>query len=401
MKTLHFFSEFYYPAPNSTSFFVTKIIHASAEKWKGNVRIYCATKNHGQELLTNDNIKITRFEDGGLSKNHLISRLMKFVVQTTKFSFAAFTHIKKNDTVFTITNPAFFLIVLALLRKIIQFRFILEVLDIFPEVLIPAGLSKKNSLLYRLTVKLFNWAYNSADSIIVIGRDMQDVVEKKIKDPSKIVFIPNWSDTENIAVSAPKSENPIIKRLGLENEFVFSIAGNMGRTQGLDSILKALSLQKQNNHVSFLFMGGGAKTDAIKQEKEKNNLKNVYVTGWIPEEEQIAMLGACDIAVVSLADGMYGLSVPSKSYFNIAAGKPLLLIADKRSEIGRIIEEFDIGWIVPPNNPEVLAEALDTIHKIDPNELLQRGHNARKVAELFFCEKRILPQYVNIICTNK
>jgi len=397
MRTLLFFTEYYYPAQNSTSFYISKIINACAKKWADNLRIFCATPNRDEEPLVRSNIRIVRFGNSGLNKNHLLGRLLKFLILTLKFSIAALFCVKKYDTVFAVTNPAFMLIFLAALRKIRPFRFVLLVYDIFPEVLIPGGLSKKESIKYRLALSVFNWAYDSADSIIVIGRDMQEVVEKKTKDPSKIVFIPNWSDTGHIT-SVEKKDNPILKRLGIEKDFIFSIAGNMGRTQGLDNLLNALSLWDQNNHSAFLFMGGGAKEVFLRNEKEKRGLSKVYVTGWIPDEEQNAMLSACDVAVISLAEGMYGLSVPSKSYFNMAAGKPLLLIADEHSEIARVIAENKIGWVVPPNNPKALANTLNDIQKLSQEELQRLGENARKTAESLYSEEKVLPQYVNTIC---
>lgn len=398
MTTLHFFTEYYYPAQNSTSFYISRIIDACAKKWEDNIRVFCASPNHDQELLVRSNIRIVRFSDSGFNKNTLLGRLLKFLLLTLKFSVAALLHVKSNDRVFAVTNPAFMLIFLAFLRKIRHFRFILLVYDIFPEVLIPGGLSNSDSIKYRLALKIFNWAYNSADRIIVIGRDMQEVVENKIKDPSKVVFIPNWSDTEHI-ISIEKKDNPILRRLGIEKGFVFSIAGNMGRTQGLDNLLNALSLWNQDCNTAFLFMGGGAKEKNLRKEKETRGLTQVYITGWIPDEEQNAMLSACDVAVISLAEGMFGLSVPSKSYFNMAAGKPLLLIADERSEIARIIAENQIGWVVPPNNPKALAKTLDDIQKKTQEELRRLGGNARTVAESLYCERIILPQYVKTICT--
>ena len=397
MKTLHFFSEYYYPAYNSTSFYITKIIHACANVWKGNMCVYCATDNPGPEQLQNSNVKIIRFKGGRMNKNNLVSRLLKFVLITLKFSGVAFCKINKGDTVFSITNPAFMLVFLAFLRKIRNFRFVLLVYDIFPEVLIPGGLVKAQSVKYRVVLKIFNWAYNSADTLIVIGRDMQEVVEKKTLNPSKIVFIPNWSDTENI-FPVQKKDNPILKRLGIENKFIFSIAGNMGRTQGLENILDVFNLNCLKKNSVFLFMGGGAKLESIKKEIKKNNLQNVKVTGWIPEEEQNSMLSACDVAVISLAEGMYGLSVPSKSYFNMAAKKPLLLIANLKSEIARVIQENEMGWVVHPCDPEALAKTLLDIQNLPLDTLARYGRNARKTAEEKYCEKKILAQFVNTIC---
>ena len=396
-KTLHFFSEFYYPASNSTSFYITRIIHSCVEKWDGDCVINCATDNDGKEILCAPNIRIRRFTGGKIGKNNLASRLFKLAMISINFFMVGVFTVKKGDTVFCVTNPAFLLVFLSLLRNIIHFNFVLLVYDIFPEVLIPSGLTQKDSLKYRIILKIFNSAYNRADSIIVIGRDMKDVVESKIEDRNKIVFIPNWADTENI-IGIPKDNNPILKRLGIEKNFIFSIAGNMGRTQGLENIISAIQLLKGNDNTTFLFMGGGAKKKDLKEQVKNSRLNNILITGWIPDEERNAMLSAGDIAVISLAKGMYGLSVPSKTYFNLAARKPLLLIADDNSEIALLIREHKIGWVVKPGDPQALADAFNAIRKTNRDDLESMGIRARNIVESQYNEKEILKEYQRVIC---
>ena len=396
MKKLVFFTEYYFPDDNSTSFYLTNIIRACAAAWPGSLRVFCAAENPGAEQLTGDNIRITRFKGGKLNKNSLVSRVMKFLLITAKFFCAALVQVRKGDTVFAVTNPAFLLVCLAFLRKCRKFRFVLLVYDIFPEVLIAGGLSSKGSLKYRLALRIFNWAYDAADTLIVIGRDMREVVAQKIHDPAKIVFIPNWSDTENI-IPVPKTDNPILKRYGAEQDFVFSVAGNMGRTQGLDNIAEALTRGALGAHSSFFFMGGGAKLEEIRKAVRERHLERVNVTGRIPAEEQNAMLSVGEVAVISLAQGMYGLSVPSKSYFNMAAGKPLLLIADPGSEIERLIDEHKIGWHVPAGDPDALAEIMKKIQTLPPEVLSEYGARARQTASECFSEEIILNRYREVV----
>jgi glycosyltransferase involved in cell wall biosynthesis len=88
---------------------------------------------------------------------------------------------------------------------------------------------------------------------------------------------------------------------------------------------------------------------------------------------------------------MYGLGVPSKAYFSMAAAKPLLLVADPKSEIGRVIQEGGIGWIVPPNCPETLARRIDSI--CQQRDLDKIGHRAREVVEQHFSEQVVLSSY--------
>ena len=197
------YSEFYYPCGNSTSYYMTKIIEAVAKVWDGAVRIFCAIDlGDNPELLSQKNVHTVRFAEGKLSKNALFSRVLKFFLITVKFGFSALFSVKSGDTVFTVTNPAFMLVFLAMLRKIRRFKYILLVYDIFPETLVAAGLTSPQALKYRLSLKIFNWAYRCVDQFIVIGRDMQDVVVQKTGRTDNIVLISNWCDTAEFTLQA-------------------------------------------------------------------------------------------------------------------------------------------------------------------------------------------------------
>ena len=390
---LIFFTEYYYPAQNTTSYYLTDIIRTAAADWPGKVKIYTASSlEDKEEILTGENISIVRLSGGNLNKNSLVARLWKFFLITFKFFWLALWSISKGDTVFTVTNPAFMLICLSFLRKIRHFNYSLLVYDIFPEALIPAGLSKKSSFSYRLTLKIYNWAYRQVDHLIAIGRDMKEVVAGKTGRDHNITLIPNWVDVREIHPEGRES-NVILKEYNLYGKRIFSLGGNMGRTQGLDNLLEAVSSFPGNEKIHFLLMGDGAWGGKIHDFIRQNPEIPVTYTGRIKQEWQSAMLNAGDIALISLAQGMYGISVPSKSYFNMAAGKPLLLIADENSEIALLIKEHDLGWVVPPGNSGELSKVIRQIQDLSDEELKDFALRSRTVAETYFAKEIILNRY--------
>lgn len=392
-----FFSEYYYPETNTTSFYLTQILSAVAEKWnKGRVKIFCSTDlDEKEELLQSENVKTYRFSGGKMNKNSLVSRVLKFLLITLKFSWAAIFHVRRGDTVFTVTNPAFLLVFLALLRKIVRFKYILLVYDIFPEALIAARLTTQESLKYRLSLCIFNWAYRSVDQFIVIGRDMYNVVAKKAGRSDHITLIPNWCDPDSIKPIS-REDNYLVKKYDLQNRLIFALGGNLGRTQGVENLLTAFEEYGTDHNSALLIMGGGAKKQVVKDFVSAHPELPVIYTGYVPDEYQNDMVNAGDIAIISLAKNMYGISVPSKSYFSLAAGKPLLLIADESSEIALLIKEHDLGWIVPPEDPAALIAALKRISLIPREELQAIGTRARQVAEQYFTPKKILPKYLDV-----
>jgi glycosyltransferase involved in cell wall biosynthesis len=87
-------------------------------------------------------------------------------------------------------------------------------------------------------------------------------------------------------------------------------------------------------------------------------LENVTILGPKPRSEQITFLNACDVAIVTLVDKMLGVSMPSRTYNVMAAGKPILAITENGSELSQVVNEDDIGWVVSPNSPKALHEII-------------------------------------------
>lgn len=81
--------------------------------------------------------------------------------------------------------------------------------DMFPDNLIPTKMMRRDTVLYRLIDWYFTYNYRSADRLVVIGRDMQKLMEEKIGDTGSIQFVPNWANDEDV-YPLPRSEAPFI-----------------------------------------------------------------------------------------------------------------------------------------------------------------------------------------------
>ena len=73
---------------------------------------------------------------------------------------------------------------------------------------------------------------------------------------------------------------------------------------------------------------------------------------------------------------MVGLSVPSKVYAIMAAGRPMLYIGPKGSEAAVLIEEADCGTVIEPGD---FAGALDAVLRVyrDRDLLERQGRSGR------------------------
>lgn len=383
-------SEHFYPDNSSTAYYLTEISRILSDTSFANIQVICNSDLHSRNELDYLEGKIFRLPENSLDKNSLPQRIAKFLISTFQLGFIAFRALKSGDRLFTVTNPAFLLVVFALFKKIKKFHYTLLVYDVFPENIIATGLIEEQSFLYKIAKKIFDWAYSQADLLVVIGRDMQELITAKTEGKVPTVLIPNWCDTDAVIPSA-KKDNPIIRQFGLENKTVFAFTGNFGRVQGIENLLKAASSVSHEDFV-LLFIGDGAMRPAIEKHIAEHPEGNVVYAGSFPAADQNIFLNACDVAIVSLSEGMYGLGVPSKSYYNMAAAKPLFFIGNQHSEIARVIHDNQIGWSCSSDQPESIATAIDHICA-EKDTFAILGKKSRQTVETNFSKSIILEKY--------
>lgn len=141
--------------------------------------------------------------------------------------------------------------------------------------------------------------------------------------------------------------------------------------------------------------GSGNDIDNIKEKIDNYNLNNtIHLKGTYSRNDQMKVLNSCDIALVTLVNGMYGLGTPSKSYNIMAAGKPILYIGDNGTEIWRVVEENNIGYCFEPGN---FTEIISFLNNISKDDLLAKGNKARLLAENKYSKEIILNKFKQLV----
>ena len=392
-------SEFYFPMVTSTGYYITEIAEFIAKTNNVNVittdSIYNEKNKH--TFIKNEyrnGVFIHRIKSIKLDKNSFFNRVIKLFMSSFQLFIKLLFSVRRNDQILIVTNPAFLILLMPVLKLFRNIKYKVLVHDIFPENLAAIGKVNATSLFYRFLKGVFDFAYSQADVCIAIGRDMKSVLEKKNVNRSRIVVIPNWSDTDQVK-PVNKIDTNLINKLNIKDKFIFQFAGNLGYAQGLDNIIEAIKLVT-NEKIHFLFIGSGAMENKIKEFKNRNSLNNVTHIGFQNRNEQNDFLNACDVSLVTLSSGMLGLGVPSKSYNIMASGKPILVIANNKSEISLCVKEFNIGWVTEPNNPQILNKLFDKIYKECFIENKKNIMNSRNIALEHFSKEIILNKYFNL-----
>lgn len=263
---------------------------------------------------------------------------------------------QRGDVVFSGTNPEILLPMLVLLKPLLGFRLCVLVHDVFPENLVPAGVLKPSDMSYRVLAALYRHIYRRFDATIVIGRDMQQLVNAKASN-RRSTIVHNWVDQDDVQ-PMDRMASGVIEKLGWQDHVVFQFYGNMGRLQGMDALLQGLE-RVQASNAAFLFIGSGVMQPDVEQFCAAHP-RGHYLRSQAAFDRS-ALLATCDVALVCLQPGMFGLGVPSKAYFSLAADRPLVAIMDDGSEIALIVREYGLGWTCAADDPDGIAAAIDAI----------------------------------------
>lgn len=383
-------SEYVHIEQNSTGYYWSQLIDCLGSKYNKTVLVSPDIYKESK-LIKKENVVHKTFSYFKSKSSSAIPKILSQLSQQWGYLKYLLTETNRETIVFTGTNPPQLLLLTALIKKFKKFKWVLLVHDVYPENFVPGGIINDNGIVYKLAKSVFDWGYGQPNQLIVIGRDMKELVSEKINYKIPIDIISNWA-IENEVTPIPKKDNELIQSLGWQDKVVFTFFGNIGRLQGIDNLIKAIDDVTAEN-AAFLFLGGGHRINLLQEYIAKNPNKNIRYMGQIDAKKKSIGLNACDVSLVTLGEGMLGLGVPSKSYFSMAAGNPILIVAEQSSEISVLVSEIGMGWKCEPGKPAQLASLIDTICN---ERLHEKTIDVRKYFENNFTESIVLEKFENV-----
>jgi glycosyltransferase involved in cell wall biosynthesis len=259
------------------------------------------------------------------------------------------------------------------LARVRRARFVLEVRDLWPEVLVAMGRLDEHSVLYRLLHELEGRLYRAADHIVVLARGSRDAIAVRGVPGSSISFLPNGAEPSDFDPPAPRDE--LRNRYGMAG-LVFVYAGAHGPANGLDLLLAAAGEVRDSlPDVTLVLVGDGPSKADLASDAEKRGLTNVRFMDPIPKEDMPALLGAADVGLHVLADVplfRYGVS-PNKLFDYMAAGLPVL--TNVPGEVSDYVEEAEAGLRTEPSG---LAAAISRMARVSDDQRRAWGQSGRR-----------------------
>ena len=125
-------------------------------------------------------------------------------------------------------------------------------------------------------------------------------------------------------------------------------------------------------------------------------ITNIRFLPFQPDIRLNELQNTADAGLVTLRTNSGISSVPSKVLGYMAAGRPVIASAAERSDTARLIREVPCGLTCPPQDPQALADTIETM--ANENSLrLEFGQNARRYTVNQFLRERIVDQYERLI----
>jgi colanic acid biosynthesis glycosyl transferase WcaI len=347
-----------------------------------------------EESLRHPRIKIRRIPAGqGVVRGRLqkLWAMMTYMLGASLFSLFG----PRASLNFFLTQPPLFALWGYVLRLLRHQSYCCLVMDLYPDVAVQDGLLAINGRLVRGLTRLSRFVLRRADAVIVIGRCMQERLQREGISTTRLHVIPNWVN-ESEVTHIPHQQNSLRQSLGLDGKFVVLYSGNLGVSHFLDDILEAARQLRTLPNLVFLFVGDGVRRQEIIKFKQVHELYNIRLLPLQPVEQLAESLSMGDVHFISLRSGFAGLVVPSKAYGALGAGRPIMYQGEKSGEIARMVEEEGVGTVVPLGDLDGLSSAIQQYHS-DPGLVISHGQRALALSHQKYSCSQALSQYLALM----
>ena len=297
----------HYPPDQSTT---AAIMSTIASHLAVNDRVLVLSGTPGSEYYSRPNEAVVVVKNWIPGKGALIRRGLFEVLFAVRTFLSLVKQLQRGDVVLTVTAPFMLPYAVAAVARLKGARSALIVHDLFPDVLIMAGLLKPRSIVARTMRAANGLMFRVLDAVVTIGRDAERPLSRYPgRTRSKIHFIPNWA-TLAPAVRPVQADNPY--RKALPARFVVGLSGNLGFTHDPEIVFAAARLLQHTPDVHFLLSGWGIGFERLKQLQSEVNLPNVTVVGRVEDENLEKFLSAANIWIIPYRKNVAGVSVPSR-----------------------------------------------------------------------------------------
>jgi uncharacterized heparinase superfamily protein/glycosyltransferase involved in cell wall biosynthesis len=368
--------------------------------------IYPGYRNRLFQVETMDGVKVVRVWTFLAANEGFALRTLNYLSFMVSAALAV-PRLPRPD-VFVSTSPQFFCGLTGLVARVMRGApWVLEIRDLWPESIVAVGAMRKG-----VVIRALEWleriAYRKADRIVSVtdsfvphiaarcgtaGRNGPDKNVPGMKASDKISVIKNGADLTLFRQSGDAGETR--RRFGLDGRFVAAYVGTHGMAHGLDTIVDAASLLRNDPRIGFLMVGDGAERIRLAGKAAALKLDNLCVAGQLPRADMPAIWTATDASLIVLRRSDTFLKVlPSKMFEAMAMARPIILGIEGESKT--LLDDAGAGIAITPESAGELARAV--VRLADDPALCERfGHRGAAYVRAHYDRARIAAHYLDVL----
>lgn len=329
-----------------------------------------------RELI--DGVQVTRVPLYPSHDQGAVGRVLNYLSFAASSLFYGLFAAKRPDVIYAYHPPLTVGITAVLIRLFRRVPVVYDIQDMWPDTLRATGMFSNEKAL-RVVSRVCDWVYRRTDQLVVLSPGFKRLLIERGVPAEKIEVIYNWCAEDSLA--APHGLVP--DEFFGKDKFRILFAGNMGKAQALDAVLRAAELlQQQAPNLTFVFLGGGVEVRRLQQLAADQSLSNVTFLPPVSMTEVGNYLNAADVLLVHLKkDPLFTITIPSKTQAYMAVGKPILMAVD--GDAADLIRDSGCGQIAESENPQAIADAALALMQASSEERNAMAMNSRR----FYQEK--------------
>ncbi len=241
---------------------------------------------------------------------------------------------------------------------------IVDIRDQWPDIfvdMLPGVLRKFGKYIFAYEYFKLKNALSSADSITAMMEDLLlwglDSAKREKSKRDKVFYIGNHA-TKTIDLNTIRSEvQNVIKKLS--NKIIFTFIGTFNNFYNPSIIVEVAKLLEKDgrNDIAFVLAGNGGCYEEVAKKAEA--LKNVTMTGWLNQQELMAVLNISDVGICPLNEDRP--CFPNKVFNYLSAYLPV--ISSTPGEFERLINDYRLGIYYKPGDKTGLYNAVLELSK--------------------------------------
>ena len=370
---------YYPPDTSATARMAQSVVQALATKHE--VTVVCGRPSYDPterrswklgQIETSGRVRVIRVGSTDYPRFRMKRRVLNYLTYVALSVPCALA--LRCEVVLAMTDPPFEGIVGALVSLLKNKPYVYNIRDLYPDMAV-AGSVIEPGLLAQIWERLHRWALRHVTRVIVLGEDMRARIVNKGVAPERVAVVRDGAEIP--AKRAPEfTDAEVIRAIRGDFRFVLVHAGNLGFYGAWETLIAAAQ-QLSRDGVGLVFIGDGAQRAQL--QALAASLSNVRFLPFFPASKVQSVLASADAHVVTIKRGLEGIVVPSKMYGILAAGKPIVSVASKETDVSALCGQIGCGVCCDPERPEELVAAVRELAG-QPVRLKMMGEAAKAAA---------------------